>query len=72
MQESYIKDYFKATYIDKESGRKKRFGEIPVIRVRKTKYIYISGKKKINNNTNEDDDDDDDHGIEQVDMTYCF
>ena len=46
LQEFYIKDYFKATYIDKESGRNKRFGEIPVIRVRKTRYIYISGKKK--------------------------
>ena len=43
----FIKDYFsKATYIDKESGWDKRFGEIPVMRVSKTKYIYISGKKK--------------------------
>ena len=48
----------KATYIDKESGRDKRFGEIPVIRVSKTKYFYISGKKKENNNTNQDNDDD--------------
>ena len=43
----FIKDYFsKATYIDKESGWDKRFRKIPVMRVRKTIYIYISGKKK--------------------------
>ena len=27
LQEFYIKDYFKATYIDKESGRDKRFAK---------------------------------------------
>ena len=48
----------KATYIDKESGRDKRSWEIPVNRVSKTKYFYISGKKKKNNNSNQDDDDD--------------
>ena len=62
----------KATYIDKESGRDKRFGEIPVIRVSKTKYIYISGKKKKENSNNNQDDDDDVYGIEHVDMTECF
>ena len=36
--EFYIKDYFiKATYIDKESVRDKRFGELPVIPLSKTK-----------------------------------
>ena len=42
-----MKDYFsKATYIDKESGRDKRFGELPVIPLSKTKYIDIYRKKQ--------------------------
>ena len=37
-KEFYIKDYFsKATYIDKERGWDKRFGELPVIPLSKTK-----------------------------------
>ena len=30
-----------ATYIDKEGGRDKQFGELPFISLSKTKYIYI-------------------------------
>ena len=42
-----MKDYFsKATYVDKESGRDKRFGELPVFPVSKTIYRYL--KKEAN------------------------
>ena len=47
LREFYIKDYFsKATYIDKESGRDKRFAELPVIPLSKTIYRYLKKEAK--------------------------
>ena len=67
-QEFFMKDYFsKATYIDKESGRDKRFGELPVFPLSKTIYRYLKKEaKKIII------DDDDDHGIEHLRHNRMF
>ena len=39
-------DFSKATYIDKESGRDKRFGELPVFSLSKTIYRYLKKEEK--------------------------
>ena len=39
-------DFSKATYIDKESGRDKRFSELPVIPLSKTIYRYLKKEEK--------------------------
>ena len=39
-------DFSKATYIDQESGRDKRFGELPVFSLSKTIYRYLKKEEK--------------------------
>ena len=39
-------DFNKATYIDQESGRDKRFGELPVSPLSKTIYRYLKKEEK--------------------------
>ena len=58
--------FSEATYIDRESGRDKRFGEPPVIPISKKKDIFLFKERRNENkySNQDDDDDDDDHCIE--------